>query len=195
MLKHNLRPPYHCNTLMKALVLKQTKSPLELEDRPDLSPAADEAVVTLKAAALNRRDYWITQGMYPGINPPVVMGSDGAGNVSRLGADVDPAWLDREVLINPALDWGNDQAAQGDHFSILGLPKDGTFATEVAVQASQLHAKPAEMSWQEAAALPLAGLTAYRAVFSQGNLKPGDTMLITGIGGGVQRLLCNMVWP
>jgi zinc-binding alcohol dehydrogenase/oxidoreductase len=170
---------------MKALTLKQIKTPLELETRPDLKPAAGEVVVQIKAAALNRRDYWITQGMYPGIEPPVVLGSDGAGVVKQCGGGVESAWQRHEVIINPAMDWGDSQSSQSKAFTILGVPCDGTFATEVAVPASQLHAKPAHLTWQEAAALPLAGLTAYRAVFSQGDLQAGETLLITGIGGGV----------
>ena len=170
---------------MRALTLQKIKEPLAIEDYPDLQPEPGEAVVKLRCAALNRRDYWITQGMYPGINPPVVLGSDGAGVVARCGSDIDPSWLDREVVINPGLDWGPNPAAQAAEFTILGLPKNGTFATEVVVPVEQLHAKPEHLSWEEAAAIPLAGVTAYRALFSQGQLKPGETVLITGIGGGV----------
>ena len=170
---------------MKTLTLKHLKTSLELEDRPDLQPAAGEVVVQLNAAALNRRDYWITQGMYPGIEPPVVLGSDGAGVVSHCGTDVDDTWQGREVIINPSLAWGDMQEAQSEEFTILGLPRDGTLATEVAVPASQLHPKPEHLNWHEAAALPLAGVTAYRAVFSQGKLQAGETMFVTGVGGGV----------
>lgn len=170
---------------MRTLVLHAVKAPLVVEDRPALVPGAGEVVVQLRAAALNRRDYWITQGMYPGIAPPVVLGSDGAGVVSRLGEGVDPAWLGREVVIDPSLDWGESQAVQSERFNILGLPRDGTFAQEVCVPAAQLHARPRQLNWHEAAALPLAGVTAYRAVYSQGALARGETVLITGIGGGV----------
>lgn len=170
---------------MQTLTLKELKAPLSFEDRPDLTPQSDEVVVRLKAAALNRRDYWITQGMYPGIELPVVLGSDGAGIVSRTGDSVDDSWEGREVIINPGLDWGDDLSAQANDFTILGLPRDGTFATEVAIPATQLYEKPAHLNWQEAAALPLAGVTAWRAVFTQGELQPGETVLITGIGGGV----------
>jgi len=170
---------------MKALVLNEIKQPLALEERPDLQPQPGEAIVTLKAAALNRRDFWITRGMYPGITTPIVPGSDGAGVVSKIGEGVDADWLDREVIINPGFGWGECQAAQSDDFTILGLPRDGTFATEVAAPVGQLHAKPDTLDWNEAAALPLAGVTAYRALFSQGSLQSGETVLITGIGGGV----------
>lgn len=170
---------------MKAIVLKAIKAPLVVEERAELAPGPDEVVVRLKAAALNRRDYWITQGLYPGIEPPVVLGSDGAGVVVKLGANLGNFWQDKEVIINPGLNWGKHQQVQADEFTILGLPQDGTLAEEVVVPVSQLHAKPQHLSWHEAAALPLAGLTAYRALFSQGGMKAGERVLITGIGGGV----------
>ena len=80
---------------------------------------------------------------------------------------------------------GRAREAQGAQFSILGLPRDGTLAERVAVPASQLTAKPPHLAWEEAAALPLAGLTAYRAVFSRAQLKSGERVLISGVGGGV----------
>ncbi len=170
---------------MKALVLNEVKQPLAFEERPEPVPQEGEVLLKLKSAALTRRDYFITQGLYPGIKPQVVLGSDGAGVVSRAGEGVDPAWLGKEVIINPGSDWGDNPAAQANAFTILGLPRDGTFATHVCVPATQLHHKPAHLNWPEAAALPLAGVTAYRAVFSQGGLQAGQTVLITGIGGGV----------
>lgn len=170
---------------MNALTLTDLSAPLELIERPDLQPGSGQAIVQLKAAALNRRDYWITMGLYPGIEPPVVLGSDGAGIVSACGDDVDPHWVGREVILDPGIGWGNDAHAQSKEFRILGLPQDGTFATEVVVDQSQLHEKPTHLNWSQAAALPLAGVTAYRALFTQGRLGRGDQVLITGIGGGV----------
>ena len=170
---------------MRAAVLTKLKSPLELQERPSLQPGPGEAVVDIKAAALNRRDYWITQGLYPGIDPPVVLGSDAAGVVSRCGDAEAEAWLGREVIINPGFNWGSDPAAQSAEFTILGLPTDGTFASEVCVPVTALHGKPDHLDWQQAAALPLAGATAYRALFTQGELTSGQKVLISGIGGGV----------
>ncbi|HEX2853141.1 MAG TPA: zinc-binding dehydrogenase [Opitutaceae bacterium] len=151
----------------------------------DPLPAADEVVVTLKAAALNHRDVWIKQGQYAGLKFPCIPGSDGAGVVSELGAGTDPAWRGREVIVNPSFGWGDSEKAQGPQFSILGLPRDGTLAEKIAVPASQLSIKPAHLSWEEAAALPLAGLTAYRGLFFRAQLKASDRVLLTGIGGGV----------
>jgi NADPH:quinone reductase-like Zn-dependent oxidoreductase len=146
---------------------------------------AGEAVVALRAAALNHRDVWIKSGQYAGIQYPCIPGSDGAGVVSASGEGVDADWLGREVVINPSFDWGSSSAAQGSGFSILGLPRQGTLAEGIGVPVTQLARKPPHLSWKEAAALPLAGLTAYRALFTRAGLKAGERVLVTGIGGGV----------
>jgi NADPH:quinone reductase-like Zn-dependent oxidoreductase len=158
---------------------------LTLAEVPAPTAAPGEAVVSLRAAALNHRDVWIKLGQYTGLKFPSIPGSDGAGVVSAVGAGVDSAWVGREVIINASFGWGADERAQGADFSILGLPRDGTLAEQIAVPVTQLTAKPAHLSWTEAAALPLAGLTAYRALFSRARLQPGERILISGIGGGV----------
>ena len=161
---------------MKALVLNQVKQPLVLQERPSPKAGADQVIVKLRAAALNRRDYWITQGLYPGIKCPVILGSDGAGTAE---------YKYKQVIINPGYNWGRRQENQSSDFKILGMPDDGTFAEEIAVPEEQLFARPEHLSWEQAAALPLTGLTAYRALFIKGKLKSSQTVLITGIGGGV----------
>jgi zinc-binding alcohol dehydrogenase/oxidoreductase len=161
---------------MKALVLNKVKQPLVLQERPNPKPGKDQIVVKLKAAALNRRDYWITQGLYAGIRCPVILGSDGAGTAD---------FKESQGIINPGYNWGGQQEAQSRDFKILGMPDDGTFAEEIAVPKEQLFAKPEHLSWEQAAALPLAGLTAYRALFKQGRLQSSQTVMITGVGGGV----------
>jgi zinc-binding alcohol dehydrogenase/oxidoreductase len=156
-----------------------------LSDVPDPAPAAGEAVVELRAAALNHRDVWIKLGQYAGLKYPCIPGSDGAGVVASVAEGGDPSWIGREVIINPGLGWGPSEAAQAADFSILGLPRDGTIAERVAVPLSQLSPKPAHMSWEESAALPLAGLTGWRALISRAGLSRGERVLVTGIGGGV----------
>lgn len=148
-------------------------------------PAAGEVVVALRAAALNHRDVWIKAGQYAGLKWPCIPGSDGAGVVDAVGEGVDASWRGREVVINPSFGWGEREEAQGAQFSILGLPRDGTLAAKIAVPANQLSAKPAHLSWEEAAALPLAGLTAYRALFSRAKLQARERVLVSGVGGGV----------
>jgi len=161
---------------MKALVLNEVRQPLVLQDRPGPKAGSGKVIVKLEAAALNRRDYWITQGLYPGIRCPVILGSDGAGTAD---------FKEKEVIINPGYNWGERQEVQSGDFKILGMPDDGTFAEEIAVPQEQLFGKPEHLSWEQAAALPLAGLTAYRALFKQGRLQSSQTVVITGIGGGV----------
>ncbi len=161
---------------MKVLVLNEVKQPLVLQEWPGPNAGEGQVIVKLRAAALNRRDYWITQGLYPGIRCPVILGSDGAGTAD---------FKEKDVIINPGYNWGQRQEAQGGDFKILGTPDDGTFAEQIAVPQQQLFTKPEHLSFEQAAALPLAGLTAYRALFKQGRLQSSQTVVITGIGGGV----------
>jgi NADPH:quinone reductase-like Zn-dependent oxidoreductase len=158
---------------------------LAVVEVPDPRPAAGEVVVSLRAAALNHRDVWIKAGQYAGLKWPCLPGSDGAGVVTALGEGADAKWKNQEVLINPSFGWGDHEEAQGPQFSILGLPRDGTLAEKIAVPAGQLAPKPPHLSWEEAAALPLAGLTAFRAVHSRAKVKRGERVLISGVGGGV----------
>ncbi len=158
---------------------------IEVAEVSEPSAGAGEVVVRLKAAALNRRDLWIKQGQYAGLKFPLIPGSDGAGEIAAMGAGVEGVSPGDEVIINPSFDWGTDERAQAKSFSILGLPRDGTLAERIAVPAAQLAPKPAHLSWNEAAALPLAGLTAYRALFARAGLKAGEKVLISGVGGGV----------
>ena len=169
---------------MKALVLAGVGQPLQLQEVADSIAGPGEVIVRIAAAALNHRDLWIQKGQYAGLKFPIILGSDGCGTVESCGAGVDGAWQGREVIINPGLAWGNRPEAQANEFRILGLPDDGTFAERVKVPASQLVAKPAHLDSQQAAALPLAGLTAYRALFSRCALRGGERVLITGVGGG-----------
>ena len=167
---------------MRAAVFNEPGLPLELTDREVSTPQAGELFIRLKAAALNRRDYWITQGMYPGLKSDVIQGSDGAGIVEAVGSTEDADWLGEEVIINPGLNWGEDQEVQSTSFHILGMPQDGTFAQAISVPVENVFLKPSHLDWQEASALPLAGVTV-RAVTKGGYSH--DTVLITGIGGGV----------
>ena len=169
---------------MKACVLRSARD-LVWSEVPDPAPQAGEAVVRLHASALNHRDVWIFNGLYPNVRYPAVPGSDGAGVVESVGDGVGSSWLGAEVIINPGLRWGADEASQSPAFHILGFPSDGTFARKVRVPVSQLSGKPRHLVWDEAAALPLSGLTAYRALVSRGGVKQGDKVLVTGIGGGV----------
>jgi zinc-binding alcohol dehydrogenase/oxidoreductase len=169
---------------MKAVFLTTIKEPLALQQTPDPTAASGQAVVRLKAAALNHRDLWIQQGLYKDIKLPLIPGSDGAGTVLSVGSPADASWIGRDVIINPSLDWGENPRAQGKNFRILGMPDSGTFAEQIVIPVANLAPKPAHLSWEQAAALPLAGLTAWRALFTRAQLKSGERVLVTGVGGG-----------
>jgi zinc-binding alcohol dehydrogenase/oxidoreductase len=170
---------------MKALVITEKGKPLELKTVDDKVAGPGQALVRVHAAALNHRDVWIQKGQYAGLRYPIIPGSDGAGVVEAVnGAGAD--WVGKEVIIDPALSWGHDPGFQSPtDFKILGLPDDGTLAEYVVAPLGNLVAKPAHLSFEEAAALPLAGVTAWRALMTRGRLQAGERVLITGIGGGV----------
>ncbi|MCG3159676.1 MAG: alcohol dehydrogenase [Acidobacteria bacterium] len=172
---------------MKAIVLHELGAAenLKLEEVPDPQPGAGEAIVRLKAAALNHRDVFIWQKLYPNIKLPAILGSDGAGVVASVGEGVDQSWVGREVVIEPGLEWGPSDEIQSKSYRILGMPEDGTYAEMIKIPAVNLHAKPAHLTFEEAAAAPLCGLTAYRSVVTRAQVKAGETVLVTGIGGGV----------
>jgi len=169
---------------MKAIVLASATDPVVYQEIEKPHIGDDEVLVSIKAAALNRRDYWITVGKYAGIKYPSVLGSDGAGVVVGAGSAVDQQWLHRDVIINPSNYWGSNEDFQSSNFTILGLPEQGTLAEYVKVKAEYIHPKPAHLSWEQAAALPLAGLTTFRALFTKGKARAGNRILVTGVGGG-----------
>jgi NADPH:quinone reductase-like Zn-dependent oxidoreductase len=114
-----------------------------------------------------------------------VLGSDGAGVVSAVGAGVEGIAVGDEVVVNPSLDWGPSEEAGGPRFRILGVPDQGTFAERIVVAAYQVRPRPRNLTWVESAALPLAGLTAWRAMVTLAGAAPGRTILVPGAGGGV----------
>ncbi|MGE0386419.1 MAG: zinc-binding dehydrogenase [Gammaproteobacteria bacterium] len=172
---------------MKAVVLHRTGGPQALcvEQVPVPRPRRGEVRVALRAAAINRRDVWITLDRYPGMKLPCILGSDGAGVVDAIGEDVDPALMGREVVIYPAAGWGDDPRAGGRQFHVLGMPDPGTFAGWICRPAEGIYPRPAHLDWHQAASLPLCGLTAWRALVTQAGVDARCRVLVTGIGGGV----------
>lgn len=171
---------------MKALLLVDNPdNKLEFQEADKPVPGKDHVLIRIKAAALNRRDEWIRQGKYPGIRFETILGSDGAGVVESAGAGVASDFVGKEVVINPNMNWGENPAVQAADYHIVGMPTNGTFAEYLVVNAKQVFEKPLHLSWSAAAALPLGGLTAYRAVFHHGQVSGGQNVLISGIGGGV----------
>lgn len=169
---------------MKALELSQDKELQIVESNmPEVGPL--DVLVKLKAASLNHREIWITKGLYPGMSLPCILGADGAGIIEKIGEDVDKELLHQEVIVYPAYDWGSNQEAPKKSFRVLGMPDPGTLAEYISVPAEMVFAKPTYLSWQQAAAMPIAGLTSWRALTYYGKIKEGDKVLVTGIGGGV----------
>ncbi len=162
---------------MNVLLLQQLHQPLEYAQWDAPVPEKGAAVVRLFAAAINHRDVFITKGLYANIKTPVILGSDGAGE-----------YRGRRVLIYPALEWGQLPTHQGNNFRVLGMPDNGTFAEQIRIPRANIFEMPEHLDWEQAAALPLAGLTAWRTLFSRCGLKKGEKVLITGIGGGVALL-------
>jgi NADPH:quinone reductase-like Zn-dependent oxidoreductase len=168
---------------MRAAFLKEKGHPLEILEIKKPKPIKDQVLVRLHAAALNHRDIWIQQENTP---PPdgVILGSDGSGVIEDVGEDADPLLIGMEVIINPSLNWGDNTVVQGDSFKILGVPDHGTFSDYITISKKQVFEKPEQFSHAEAAAIPLSGLTAYRALFSKARLRAKEKVLITGVGGG-----------
>lgn len=160
---------------MKAYTIQKFNEAPTLIDKQLPNKDAGKCLIRLKASALNHRDVWITKGLYPGIVVGATMGSDGCGIDEN----------NREVIINPSIHWGNDQRFQAKDFRVLGVPDDGTFADYISIDNQYVLPKPTHLSYQEAAALPLAGLTAFRALFKRAFLQAGEKVLISGVGGGV----------
>jgi len=159
---------------MFALQFKAKGTPLVKSEIPEPKPARGEVSVRLAAAAYNRRDFWIQQGLYPNVQYPVIPGGDAAGTVDG-----------REVVIDAGIGWGTNRRVQSDGYYLIGSPGQGTFAQHICVPEENIYNKPPHLTLTEAAALPVAGVTAYRALIYRGQASPGERLLVTGAGGGV----------
>lgn len=180
---------------MKALTLTATGGleRLSLQTLPDPVPASPEDVlVRIHAAALNRLDLWVVEGL-PGVRYqfPHIMGADGAGVVVSAGPAVEGVAPGDRVMINPGISCGRCEWCRAGEqplcpgFGLLGEHRPGTIAEYVVVPGRNLLPVPDGFSWAEAAAFPLATLTAWRMLMTRARLQPGETVLIWGIGGGV----------
>lgn len=172
---------------MKALLLETAdgSEAVRVAEVETPTPAAGEVRVAVKAASMNHREMWIARGMYPGMVLPTTMGCDGAGVVDMIGEGVTGVSIGDEVVIYPGRNWGPNRHGPQASFGLLGMPFAGTIAEFVCVPAENLAPKPAGMTWEEAASVVLTGLTAWRALMFKGRLQPGETVLISGVGGGV----------
>lgn len=179
---------------MKAVVFKTHGGPqvLEYTDVPDPTIKANEVLVEVKACALNHLDVWVRGGL-PGIEIPLphILGNDIAGVVREVGNLVSWVRAGDEVMLHPGVSCGHcgECLAGRDNFcrdyDILGHRRDGGYAELVAAPAVNVIPKPANLSWEEAAALPLVTVTVWHMLVTRANVQPGEDVLIHAAGSGV----------
>jgi NADPH:quinone reductase-like Zn-dependent oxidoreductase len=179
---------------MKATIFRQHGGPevLEYTDVPDPSIRADEVLVEVKACALNHLDIFVRTGM-PGIEIPLphILGNDIAGVVKEVGELVTWAKAGDEVMVQPGVSCGHCAACLSGQdnlcreYDILGYRRNGGYAELVAVPGGNLIPKPAQLSWAEAAALPLVTVTAWHMLVTRANVQPGEDVLVHAAGSGV----------
>ena len=163
---------------------------LKVDSLPDPRPGMGEVLVAVKTSALNHLDLWVRNGI-PGVPLPLIMGSDAAGVVAEVGAEAGTFKIGDEVIIAPMRYCGTCPACRSGkenlchHFHIPGELTQGLQAEYVSVPAHYVYPKPQNLDWKQAAALPLAALTAYHMLFARGKLQSGQTVLIYGASSGV----------
>ncbi len=152
---------------MKAIILEAINTPLTVTELPKPEAKSGETLVRVNYAALNHRDVWITKGQYAAIVTPIVLGSDCCGT-DEAG---------NEVIINPVLILAMTHGHNRRGFRCWACPINGTLAEYVCVESKYVFPKPAHLSAEQATALPLAGVTAYRALFVRGGIQTRRTRI------------------
>lgn len=171
---------------MRAIRIHQLGDPsgLRVEDLPEPIPGPGEAAVRIQATSLNYRDLLVLKGLYnPKLPLPVVPLSDGAGEVSAVGAGVSRVKVGDRVAAAFMPGWISGPATPAGAKSALGAGGTGMLAEVVVLPAEGLVKLPAHLTWEDAATLPCAGVTAWHALVSEGHLQPGDVVLTMGTGG------------
>jgi NADPH:quinone reductase-like Zn-dependent oxidoreductase len=157
---------------------------LTLHERPDPMPRAGQVLVRLRAASLNFRDLLTVQGLYNPKQPlPLIPLSDGVGEVVRTGDGVTRVAVGDRVAASFFQKWIAGEPTKAKLLSALGGPLDGTLADHIVLHEEGLVHVPAHLTDEEAATLPCAAVTAWSAVVEQGEVRPGDTVLVLGTGG------------
>ena len=179
---------------MKAVVIHEHGGldQIKVEDVPEPSFAEDEVLLKIHSAGLNHLDIWVRKSR-GGLKTagPHILGSDAAGVVAAVGTNVKNVKVGDEVILNPGLSCGcceycnRGEQSECLEFGIVGMNRPGTFAEYAAVPARNILPKPSHMNFDEAAGFVLACVTAWRMLMTRAQLKPGQTVLIHGIGGGV----------
>lgn len=163
---------------------------LKYEEVPDLEISPDEVLIRVKACALNHLDIWVRRGI-PGISLPHISGSDVAGIVEKVGDRVKDVKRGQRVIANPSLSCGRcEYCIQGEDslcvsYKILGEQVDGGYAELIKLPGQNVIPIPDDISFEEAAAVPLVFMTAWRMLVTRAKLRPGEDILILGAGGGV----------
>ncbi|KAF9102475.1 hypothetical protein BGX29_004557 [Mortierella sp. GBA35] len=180
---------------MKAVIIEQTDATpayhnATVTDIPKPELVEDgQALLDIHAVSFNHRELWIRKGQYPGIVFGSVLGADGVGRISEIKGKSSKHKVGDRVVVMPSTGWITDPRGPEDAYYILGGGHvQGIFSEHYVAQQDDLFKVPGHLTDAEAAALPLAGLTAYRAVFTKGQVCKGQNVLITGIGGGVALL-------
>src|SRR5439155_7087449 len=179
---------------MKAVIFEQHGGPevLKLTEVPDPQINPDEVLIEVRACALNHLDVWVRAGL-PGIKIPLphILGDDVAGVVREVGELVTWTKPGDEVMIQPGVSCGHcAECLAGrdnmcDEYDIIGYRRDGGYAELVAAPAVNVIPKPKNLSWEEAAALPLVTLTAWHMLVTRADVQPGEDVLIHAAGSGV----------
>jgi NADPH:quinone reductase-like Zn-dependent oxidoreductase len=182
---------------MKAVIFSQHGGPevLKFTEGPDPQIKANEVLIEVRACALNHLDVWVRGGL-PGIKIPLphILGNDVAGVVREAGELVTWVKPGDEVMVHPGLSCGHcDQCLAGrdnmcDEYDIVGYRRDGGYAELLSVPGVNVIPKPRNLSWPEAAALPLVTLTAWHMLVTQGRVQPGEDVLVHAAGSGVGSL-------
>jgi NADPH:quinone reductase-like Zn-dependent oxidoreductase len=179
---------------VKAVIFKQHGGPevLEYADVPDPKITANDVLVEVKACALNHLDIWARGGL-PGVEIPLphILGNDIAGVVREVGDLVSRIRVGDEVMLHPGVSCGHcGECLSGRdnlcrEYRILGYGRDGGYAQLVAAPAVNVIPKPANLSWEEAAALPLVTVTAWHMLVTRAAVQPGENVLVHAAGSGV----------
>jgi NADPH:quinone reductase-like Zn-dependent oxidoreductase len=181
---------------VKSWILRESPGSYEWGDIAVPEPGPLDVRVKVVASALNHMDVWITKGM-PKPHTPHVPGCDVAGVVESVGSLVEGIEVGQEVVLNPAVSCGTcRQCLAGESplcpkFAILGEQRWGGHGELVVVPARNVSPKPANRSWEECAAFPLATLTAWR-MLTRGRIAAGQTVLVVGVGGGVSSMALHL---
>lgn len=179
---------------MKALVFLDhgDLAQVTVRDVPAPAPGPEDVLLSVRAAALNRLDLWVLAG-WPGLHLklPHILGSDGAGVVAQVGERVTQVKVGDRVAVNPTISCGRCDYCSGGRdnlcaqFAILGEHLDGFAADSIAVPARNVLLLPDHVPFEAAAAASLVYVTAWHSLITVGGLRPGESVLIVGAGGGV----------